>query len=1057
MKGPSLRFAGWILASTLLLAALTSAQPTSSLVQELRTQKVGDVTYFHVRLALPKDVVEDAARNVRNFLPDPEPTLAPRLLGPEDQIRLVCQRISSEGRGRPGLSMPPGEINKEALPDVKEDEAIARAFPKPRLPVPVQGLEFVGRTLTKDKVTAKLVYPVTGRRSRVLGKLMRTPPPPTWREMDVVLDFGKAKEVRIPTEAAERKVKPAPGHQHTFRAPVRDDLEGLWAVARVDQFTELDHQVREFGFYSFAATATSRKYGVTGDLDSSSRWQMRGGPGGDFIDRELYETTTGAAAIAESLQLRRMNAVTTGDAVKRTIPIGTLRGIEIAEHPWKKMMGDKKPAPEAFAQMVPHDNYYVHFKRLTGFLDFGELLDQWGTNLTRAYEVTSRDHRLKQRYQQQLCLKDTILGKTLGPLVIKGVAVTGNDAYLREGSDVAVMFQVVQKGVFLSAVEPFVAEARAKFGAQLKESQSEHHGVKIESFVTPLREVSLHRATIDDVVIYANSPVGLRRILDTSQGRGKRLSDSLDFQYVRTIFRSDDKDEDGFAFLSDAFIRNLVGPASKIKERRRLEALTSLHMLTHGAMLTAWETGKAPIAEPTIFAATGLEREQAPMPEGNPAFWDAKSLVARSDVYNTLHFATPLIELPIDKVTENESQEYDRFRQEYLGLWRQFFDPIGMRVALKDGQVQLDTYILPLIENTSYNELRRITGEKSVRFDPASLGDKTLMQYVLRLSGTVGARSLFIDGVGPMVALWSAALDPVGDWFMFRLDDSPAYEKLLDLVERQASGEPPDAEEVARVIWTLPVAVGVDIRNPLMFAGTLASFRTSVQMSLPGAVTWGPLDKEYKGISIVRIQATPSGRDRYLPRSRGKADDNFLPAIYYAMIDGAFYVTLNEEAMRGLIDQAVGRRDGKTAVEVATSLYLAPKAAAQSRGLLARLLEHQTREQARTSLPIWYALYRSGIVAHNATAEQAQTAAYRYLGFVPVSPDGTAYRYDRAHDEVVSERHGSFRKPTAHRTMAEGSPLNFLLDQLRSVRADLRFREDGIHTVLTLERAKKEK
>ncbi len=74
---------------------------------------------------------------------------------------------------------------------------------------------------------------------------------------------------------------------------------------------------------------------------------------------------------------------------------------------------------------------------------------------------------------------------------------------------------------------------------------------------------------------------------------------------------------------------------------------------------------------------------------------------------------------------------------------------------------------------------------------------------------------------------------------------------------------------------------------------------------------------------------------------------------------------------------------------------------------------------------------------------------------MPVSPDGTNYRYDRKFDEVVNERHGSLRKPSLHATTAETSPLNFLLDQLRSVRADLRFREDGIHTVLTLDRGKK--
>ena len=63
---------------------------------------------------------------------------------------------------------------------------------------------------------------------------------------------------------------------------------------------------------------------------------------------------------------------------------------------------------------------------------------------------------------------------------------------------------------------------------------------------------------------------------------------------MRTIFRYDDKDEAGFAYLSDAFIRNLVGPASKIKEKRRLEALTSMYMLHRGGLYHAWENGKPP-------------------------------------------------------------------------------------------------------------------------------------------------------------------------------------------------------------------------------------------------------------------------------------------------------------------------------------------------------------------------------------------------------------------------------------------------------------------------------
>jgi hypothetical protein len=74
---------------------------------------------------------------------------------------------------------------------------------------------------------------------------------------------------------------------------------------------------------------------------------------------------------------------------------------------------------------------------------------------------------------------------------------------------------------------------------------------------------------------------------------------------------------------------------------------------------------------------------------------------------------------------------------------------------------------------------------------------------------------------------------------------------------------------------------------------------------------------------------------------------------------------------------------------------------------------------------------------------------------VPVSPDGAAYSCDRKPDEVVNARHGPRRRPKTPRALAEDAPLEQLLAQLRSIRADPRFREDGIHTVLTIDRQQK--
>ncbi len=49
-------------------------------VQELRIQKVGDVTYFHVRLEPPRDLMPDRGRFDRGgWFAEPSPSLAPKL------------------------------------------------------------------------------------------------------------------------------------------------------------------------------------------------------------------------------------------------------------------------------------------------------------------------------------------------------------------------------------------------------------------------------------------------------------------------------------------------------------------------------------------------------------------------------------------------------------------------------------------------------------------------------------------------------------------------------------------------------------------------------------------------------------------------------------------------------------------------------------------------------------------------------------------------------------------------------------------------------------------
>ena len=84
--------------------------------------------------------------------------------------------------------------------------------------------------------------------------------------------------------------------------------------------------------------------------------------------------------------------------------------------------------------------------------------------------------------------------------------------------------------------------------------------------------------------------------------------------------------------------------------------------------------------------------------------------------------------------------------------------------------------------------------------------------------------------------------------------------------------------------------------------------------------------------------------------------------------------------------------------------------------------------------PVWDCFYQAGLLAPEAADPVRQQTARRFLGFVPVSPDGSTYRYDARRGEVVSERHGSQRRPDLHDQVAATSELGKFLDQVRSLR-----------------------
>ena len=952
-------------------------------IRDVRMQKVDDVIYFHLRLEPPGDLHLPVFDSSKPFSEADRRKFArlPRLIPADGKTHAVYYRYKP---------------NQNAL-------------------------SFYGKVTGEDKAKLLLLYPLKeepGKEKLALPELLRSP---AMAEAPVEVDFAKARKVPVPVSD--------PDDLHISN----DDLRGNWALYQAAYFAILETQVLDFNFYSFAREATSRKYSVV-----APAWVKR-----QLLDPEhrLYEVTTGADAIAETLQLHRLLHPDAGDKGERTIDIANVRGITVPEQPWEKMLAGKKPSVEPIARLVPRDNYYIHFKDLRKFIDFSELLNQWGTNVTWVYEMRSRDYQLQERYEKQLCLKSTLLGKTLGPAVVKSVAVTGSDPYVREGTDVTVIFHVNNRPLFLAAVEGFLKEARAAHAGQLREGKEDYHKVTIESFVTPLREVSLHRAMLDDFVVYSNSPTGIRRIIDTHQGLRKSLAGSPDFQYMRTVFPFDDKEEEGFAFLSDAFVRQLVGPASRIKEKRRLEAQTSMYMVTNAVLFTAWETGKLPADHAAALAGAGLKPEDVTVRDGKGVVWDAKKQLAVSDVYNSIHFATPLIELPIDTITAREEKDYARFREEYTRLWSGYFDPTAMRIALDEKRIRVETHILPVVGSTT-QRLLQMTGPRKASIDP--------------IPGSAAEVLFHLDGLGAGEVSLS-----------FHVDESALLRAIVELLIRWEADPGLDlSQEYGRAFWKLPLAVGFRLSQLQKddLVKMLANIKTEesrykgvsithVKITKETTLNPGPLSEETIQ-ALMKLAMALNGNDLPLSSIAGlmPSGQEGPAELHLVGIDKTIYIATNAEFLKRFIDQAeANKKNGEKAAgsDVNMRLHLGADKAREAASLL---FEYEDHSLTLLNNQVWNCFYQTGILAPDAPARDREATVRRFLGYLPVSASGADYTLDPKLGEVANRRHGTYRQPQFHAGVEDKSDLGRFLNQLGPIRAELRSRDNALHTVLTIER-----
>ncbi|HKQ51531.1 MAG TPA: hypothetical protein VJT74_04125 [Pyrinomonadaceae bacterium] len=509
----------------------------------------------------------------------------------------------------------------------------------------------------------------------------------------------------------------------------------------------------------------------------------------DSVD--LFSIFTGALAVQESLQLDTMRAATVGRATRtvqtnstpdlaqtqqgrrrrntrrrgaapatatatetpapqarradEVVAVAGLKGPTVKSHPWEQLLSGRKPAISPLAYDVPEDFYLLEFHSLSRLLDLMDANDLWGAHLFSQAFKEARMQNVSERLKRQLAVQSEPTLRPFYDLVVQDVAVTGSDPFVREGSDVTLIFRVKEPSIFKARMDTFLDEAQQAH-ADAKRTTGNYLGVDYVQLQTPLRDLSVIAAEpAPDLHVRSNSLAAFRRVLEAIKGEKtpaglhvRRLGETAEFAYIRTLMPQGDEAEDGLLYLSDPFIRRLVDPELKLTERRRMLCYNHLRMIGHAAMLYRTEFGKWPSSLAELARTNSSPGQfgegELSCPAGGQYALSADGTTGVCSHHGHALYLTPNLEIPATQVSGAEADEYEAFLAQYNQYWRTYFDPIALRLKASAGQYRVETLILPLIDNSIYTGLAAALKGEPEPLDALPVPPRNIFSLALRLN-----------------------------------------------------------------------------------------------------------------------------------------------------------------------------------------------------------------------------------------------------------------------------------------------------------------------------------
>ncbi len=793
---------------------------------------------------------------------------------------------------------------------------------------------------------------------------------------------------------------PQPGHEEAV---------GQWALARATRWTALAN-AGEAPILRHWLSRCEPLYGTKPEGSAGPR-RARG------RTTNMFNVLGGRAAIRGTLQLEQLQARPTPDgkpATAHTMPLSEIAGIEVKSHPFAEMLGGAPGGSLDLARSVPADRFFVHVSKpraLAAYLDSGAPFVARFGSVALGNAVS---YGLEARYLARLGMDRKWLQLVLESGVIAELGLVMPDLFLIDGTELTVISRVPR----LALIKPFLLTlgvAGLSDGAVVRRQ-------------TPDGAAAFWAAA-DDLLLVSTNEKELRRILALEASGGKdSLGASAEFRYMLTQLPTGEATR-VYAYFSDPFVRHLVSPATKIGQLRRLRARAAMEATTAGALHYAIDGPAHAVSVPDLaelgYIPEALVDTDVELREDGGAI---------SPAYGVPERLTTLANMPFDRVSTVEADAYKRYVDNYSRYWRQFFDPIAVRLDdTPDGGLELTTFILPLLDSEVYSGLREAVApqeagtalrvpvlepEPTLQFS-LNLTDRAWTEFVeksgLQLQRLTGINPMLFDHLGPSLHLALPDADPIialgsGD--------------LLGVFGGNARMRGPRAQmltiPVLLSVLTRPAVIAVELKDP-------DAVRAALHRS-------GGTRREGRGFGEVQASfCRLEGRDAWL---------------YTATLFGTINLRLGFEIDNGFLliknlpwSQPVRVAAVPTASLCGAQLRVSPQVIEQQLPALFTAACGQQRRAAFQGMGYLYPL----TMVYGPDAARATKLHRDLFGFAPYHPHGGDWCWHEG--QLASTRFGTPWRQTQP-SYAEGTRDFGLLHGVQGLSLGMQLEDTGLRTVM---------